>query len=256
MPPKGSKAEMKTDEEYVSLSQLTELMQQQKDMFMALLQQQQENFKGFVQIIMDSTNNRMESLTKDIQEVKVSLQFTQKEVDDLKSDSRKHAERCEIMQADIYKVCESLLKITDKMEYLEGQTRRNNLIFEGVPESPRETWAESEEKIKKILVENLQLQHKVELERGHRIGKPGGGERTRPILVKFLRYKDRETILQRAKSLRGTKIYINEDFTDTVKQKRKELMPELKAARERGDIAYLRYDKLVVHPRTSTPKQS
>lgn len=39
-----------------------------------------------------------------------------------------------------------------------------------------------------------------------------------------------------------------------VRRKRRELMPELKAARERGDIAYLRNDKLIIHPRTSTPK--
>ena len=147
-----------------------------------------------------------------------------------------------------------MLTVTDKMEYLEGQSRRNNLVFNGVAEAPGETWADTEEKIMKILKENLQLQHKVEVERAHRTGKPGGGDRPRPIAVKLLRYKDREAILQRAKSLRGTKIFINEDFTDAVRQKRKELMPKLRAAREKGDIAYLRYDKLVVHARTSTPK--
>lgn len=36
--------------------------------------------------------------------------------------------------------------------------------------------------------------------------------------------------------------------------KRKELKPELRPARERGHIAYLRYDKLVINPSTSTPK--
>ncbi|KAL7392264.1 hypothetical protein ABVT39_022175 [Epinephelus coioides] len=226
MPPK--KAESKPDEEYMSLSQVTDLIQQQKDMFMALLQQQQENFKGFVQIIMESTNTRLDAISKEIQEVKVSLQFTQKEVDDLKAE--------------------------DKMEYLEGQSRRNNLVFNGVAESPGETWADTEKKIMEILKEKLQLQHKVEVERAHRTGKPGGGDRPRPIAVKLLRYKDREAILQRAKSLRGTKIFINEDFTDAVRQKRKDLMPELRAAREKGDIAYLRYDKLIVHARTSTPK--
>ena len=174
-------------------------------------------------------------------------------MDDLKADSSKQAERCDVMQAD--KVCESLLTFTDKMEYLEGQTRRNNLVIDGVAESPGETWADTEEKIKKILTEKLQLQHKVEVERAHRTGKPGGGDRPRPVVVKLLRFKDREAILQRAKSLRGTNIYINEDFTDAVRRKRKDLMPELKAARQRGDIAYLRYDKLVIHPRTSTPKQ-
>ncbi len=166
----------------------------------------------------------------------------------------KHTERGNTMQADIYKVCDSLLTITDKMEYLEGQTRRNNLVLDGVTESPGETWTETEEKVQKILMEKLQLQ-KVEVERTHRAGKPSGGDRPRPIVIKLLRYKDREAILQRAKSLKGTNIYINEDFTDSVRRKRKDLMPEFRAARARGDIAYLRHDKLVVHPRTSSPKQ-
>lgn len=74
------------------------------------------------------------------------------------------------MQVDIYKACDSLLTITDKMEYLEGQTRRNYLIFDGVAESPGETWTETEGKISKILTEKLQLQHKVEVERAHRTG--------------------------------------------------------------------------------------
>ena len=108
----------------------------------------------------------------------------------------------------------------------------------------RGTWAEK-----------LQLQHDVEVERAHRAGKPGG-ERPRPIVVKFLRHKDRTSILQRTKALKGTRIFINEDFTESVRQKRKELMPELRAARERGDIAYLRHDKLVIHPRTSTHKHN
>lgn len=86
----------------------------------------------------------------------MSLKFTQKEVDDLKADSSKQVWRCDTMQADIYKVCDSLLTITDKMEYLEGQTRWNNLIFHGVAESPGETWTETAEKVKKILAEKPQ----------------------------------------------------------------------------------------------------
>ena len=152
-------------------------------------------------------------------------------------------------------MCENLLVATDKMEYLEGQSRRNNLVFDGIAESPGETWAEAEEKVKKVLAEMLQLQQDVEVERAHRAGKPGG-ERPRPIVVKFLRHKDRTSILQRTKALKGTRIFINEDFTESVRQKRKELMPELRAARERGDIAYLRHDKLVIHPRTSTHKHN
>lgn len=94
----------------------------------------------------------------------------------------------------------------------------------------------------------------MEIDRAHCVGKPSEGERPRPVLIKLFRFKDREDILQRAKFLKATKIFINEDYTDAVRRKRRELMPELKAARERGDIAYLRNDKLIIHPRTSTPK--
>ncbi|KAJ8346773.1 hypothetical protein SKAU_G00281740 [Synaphobranchus kaupii] len=74
---------------------------------------------------------------------------------------------------------------------------------------------ETEEKVKKIVAEKLQLQQEIEVERAHRTGKPGG-DRPRSIVVKLLRHKDRSAILQRTKSLKGSKIYINEDFTDAV----------------------------------------
>ncbi len=43
-------------------------------------------------------------------------------------------------------------------------------------------------------------------------------------------------------------MYINEDFSDAVQLKRKELLPKLKVARERGDKVSLKYDKLVIMP--------
>ncbi|XP_059358646.1 DDB1- and CUL4-associated factor 8-like [Carassius carassius] len=67
------------------------------------------------------------------------------------------------MQNDIFKVCDSLLAVSDKMEYLESQTRRNNLVFDGIQESQGETWSETEEKIKKVVKEKLQLQREVEM---------------------------------------------------------------------------------------------
>lgn len=80
----------------------------------------------------------------------------------------------------------------------------------------------------------------IEVEQVHRAGKPvSGGNRPRSIVVKFVKYKDKSLILQRAKRLKGSMIYINEDYTDAVCQKRNELMPKLRAARERGDIAFL-----------------
>ncbi len=248
--------EAKQEDEQVSLEQVNELLSKQKEMFVALLQQQQDNFQCFAKMILDSTNQRLDTLTREVQEIKTSIQFTQKEVDDIKISNTDQADHGKALQVDIMKICDSLLVLTDKLEYLEGQSRRNNLVIDGIIETPGETWTEAEEKVKKIFAEKLQLQRSIEVERAHRTGKPLMGERPRPIVVQFLTHKDRSAVLQRAKNLKGTKIFINEDYTDTVRQKRKELIPKMRAAQERGGIAFLRYDKLVIHPRSSTPKPS
>ena len=126
-------------------------------------------------------------------------------------------------------------------------------MFDGVPETEQEKWSESEIKIRKIMSEKLKLDPKhIEMEHVHRSGKPPGqGGKPGPIVVTFLRYKDRLAVLENAKYLRGSNIYINEDFSETVRQRRKELIPAMKEARLRGDITYLRYDKLITHRPTT-----
>lgn len=254
MPPK-SKSDTKHEDDYVSLSQVSDLLQQQKEMFTALMQQQKDSFEGFVKIILDSSNTRLDKLSNELHEIKTSLQFTQKEVDDIKMGMEKHSENQNSFQTDIMKICDSLLTVTDKLEYLEGQTKQNNLIFDGIEESPSEVWTESERKIKKVLSEKLHLQHDIELERVYRTGKQvDGKDRPRSIIVKFQKNKDKFEVLQKTKCLKGTNIFINEDYTEAVRLRRKELLPKMKAARDRGDIAFLRHDKLIIRPRSSTPK--
>lgn len=71
-------------------------------------------------------------------------------------------------------------------------------------------------------------------------------------MVKFLNFKNREGIHtmareKRSMKMRGTGIYINEDFSDLVRQRRREQLPKLKEERQKGNIAYFRYE-LIVHP--------
>ena len=55
-------------------------------------------------------------------------------------------------------------------------------------------------------------------------------------------------MLAKANKLKGTNIFINEDFTEAVRLKRKELLPKLMEARKKGLFAVLRHDKLTVRP--------
>jgi hypothetical protein len=102
-----------------------------------------------------------------------------------------------------------MITMMEKSDYLKGQSRRNNIIVDGTAESPHETWMESEDKVREMILEKLNLDHmKVEVECAHMTGKltTGTGDRTRPIVVRFLRFKDKGAVLESAKNLRGTYI--------------------------------------------------
>lgn len=186
-----------------------------------------------------------------------SLELTQKDVDDLKASSSTLTKKYNEFRSDLDTICKSLLAYSDKTESLEGFSKRNNILIDGIKEPGKESLSECEDNVRKLFTEKLQLDHvKIELDRVHRAGKfvSGNSDKPRPILVRFLRLKDKLAVLDRAKKLKGTGIFINEDFPEAVRQKRKELLPAMKAARERGDIAYLKYDKLIVHPPRTAPQ--
>jgi len=85
-------------------------------MFVALLQQQQDNFQCFAKMILDSTNQRLDTLTREVQEIKTSIQFTQKEVDDIKISNTNQTDHSKALQGDIMKICNSLLVLTRNQE--------------------------------------------------------------------------------------------------------------------------------------------
>ena len=91
------------------------------------------------------------------------------------------------------------------MEYLENQSRRNNIRVSGIPESPGETWTDSENKVKEAIKSSLVLD--IEIERPHRVDKRkkvGGKqqskeekEKPRTIVWKLKDWKQRESVIRR-----------------------------------------------------------
>ena len=47
--------------------------------------------------------------------------------------------------------------MTEKADYLEGQTRRNNLVVDGIPEPHNKSWKETENKVRCVINEKLHL---------------------------------------------------------------------------------------------------
>ena len=253
MPKKG-------EEDFVTLSMVHELLEQQKTFYKELLDQQEKSYKSCLQVIVDSMFACMDNLvkdtlnmSKDIQDLKASLQFSQADLDDLQATKACSTEKIQVISDSLADYQTSINNLFEKMDYVENQTRRNNLLIDGVSDSKSESWSEIEINVKKVISDHLKIDSKlIEIERSHRTGKYDHAGRPRPIVVKLLRYKNKEEILKRAKSLKGTNIFINEDFSENVRMKRKNLLPQLREERKKGNIAFLKYDQLVVHPPRSS----
>ena len=107
-----------------------------------------------------------------------------------------------------------------------------------------------EENLQQVFQEKLGLEYPTEIERAHRMSSRKNntniGNKPRKIICNLLRYKDKVKILQKANKLKGTNIFINEDFSRETMELRKQLWKEVKAHRDKGRVAYLSYRTVVV----------
>lgn len=200
---------------------------------------------------MDSANTRIDGLVREIQDVKANLQYSQKDIDEIKQLQGKIKsveDKVQNLAAQIADLSAGTANITsEKMDYLENQSLRNNILIDGLSDKATETWEDTERKVCDMLNNNLKLESRaIEIEHAHRTGKfRGNSDKPHSVFVKLLRFKDKQLILSKAKShLKNTHIYINEDFADVVRKKRADLVPALKEARARSDYAFLSYDRL------------
>ena len=100
-------------------------------------------------------------MVKDVQEMKTSLQHTQKDVYNLKVFHVK----LEGVNKDFDNICKGLASHSQKVEYLENQSRRNNISVNGIPESDNETLEDAEVKVKRAIKDNLDI--KVDIKGAH-----------------------------------------------------------------------------------------
>ena len=99
---------------------------------------------------------------------------------------------------------------------MEDRSRCNNLCFDGLTEDLNETWDDCERKVQDVFLNKLNIEGNIEVDRCHGFGKRIGS-RPRTIFCVSLRFKDKQKILQNAKKLKDTGIFIYEDFcSDTM----------------------------------------
>ena len=205
---------------------------------------QRELFSFLAQMKNDLSTQRTtqnQGVMKEVGAVNRKIDGLTKKVNDLQSENQTLKHENANMQ-------KQLNSVISKLDYIEGQSRRNNLRINGLHGRIDEDWAATEQKVRSFLINDLEMpeMEHVDIERAHRIKSTDQNKST--VIVKFNRFKDREAVLKKAAEILDDEApyTVRQDFTQRVKKHRRELGKEMIAAKARGQQARIKFDKLEI----------
>ena len=184
------------------------------------------------------------TLVKDLEDAKQSLNFLTKETTDL---NEKIVNNTDL----INETAKQYEKLEFKTVDLEDRSRRNNLIFYNIEEEAGTGRGEHcESKVVNTLYQCgvFNSSQPVYVSRAHRLGKKLKGK-TRPIIVCFQIFKQKEYIIRNAKAFKDNVVNVSEDYSRQTLALHKQLVEHGKTAKNNcGDIVQYRvqYRRLVV----------
>lgn len=195
-----------------------------------------------VMSILTTLNTKFDSMQDDVKVLRENYVLLQEEVKGLRqevADLRMENEYLQTTNDSLKTKMDDVLKKTDD---LECRSKRNNLIFYGLPREENESGEDLEATLKELIVDKLEVSGDVDFDRVHRLNsKPNS-----PVIARCTFFKDKVKILKAKGKLRGTKVFIGEDFSTRVRELRRKLTPLLKKAREDRKKATMVFDHLII----------
>ncbi|VDI13209.1 Hypothetical predicted protein [Mytilus galloprovincialis] len=224
----------------------------------------------------DKTVNSMvkgiESINKRVDEVEKGLNFINAEFENNKKDVREVKKNLTEIRSENEEATKTIAKLRTDFEdlnerQLDLQTRsmRENLIFTGIPMYDESEQSEETEKIiENFMTVELKMETLPKFHRAHRFGKefteknPDGSIKfvTKPIVCRFVNFKQRELVRKAARELKDTKYGINEQFPKEINDRRKALWPHFQEARRQRKKAFFKRDRLFIEGNEFTPKDN
>ena len=218
------------------------------------IEENEEKFK-----MLDENNHNVSKKNKDIDE---KLQSLVEKVYSM--DGSYHQESEEIKQ-EIKSLKETLFSFKDKIElsttmieniqekmYDYETTKKNNLIFYGIPTHRGETSSKLLANIQDIIRNNLNIARDIGIESVNRVLNGPEVMGCRPVLVAFANFKDRTEVMQKSKSSRkSSAISVTEDISKKTREARQELRRFMINIKRHSPEkkAFIEYDKLYVNGR-------
>ena len=209
-----------------------------------LLEAQDRSYRTTLQLLMDDMRQEIRNLRKDVQDVKISLQFSQGEIDAQKKQSEDTKAKCEHLDdrlkfvesnmEDYYNLEKRCDDLEDKHEYL---SRRNNVKIIGLNEDTgnEKTWEDTEELVITTVKEKLDKEG-IKIEIAPRVGRTRPSHRTNPdgsttkvpdcpVIARLSSWKQKEAILKAAREVKPKEIRFYQDLsTRTLERKAQKIL--------------------------------
>ena len=207
-----------------------------------LLDQNLSTIKSFVELITSKQEREINSLRQENSELQRSLEFTQSEVSSLKT------EISELKNSMVANNSQNTQEISERVRTLEDRARVKNIRICGLTENEDENTEQTQNKVKKLLSEKLQI-NEVNINAAFRVGQRTPGNEPRTIIAELPSVRDKVACLKMSSRLKGTNVYVNEDVSRATQEIRKTKLPLLKQRRQEGNIAYFSGTEIIVKRR-------
>ncbi len=183
----------------------------------------------------DSHDSALESMDKDIEELKTDMNEAQQ----VHNKSQHQMHFIEALRIKTKEMNNHILE-------LESYSRRDNLIFDGVEESPQENCFHTMFNIFENLMGIANARDFIWISRCHRLHpnqwKPG---QPRPMIVRFHYYPDKVLMWKSRFNLKGTNIFVREDFPGIIDNRRRSMQSVYMVAREIDRKCFVIGDQLI-----------
>ena len=233
--------------------------------FRAKVDEMKEGFSGKVEmmkemmekkdLLISTLSTKVGKLEADVEHLKRSQDFVTNETTELK----------QTIDTSNLNNGKKIEELENKTQDLEDRSRRDNLVFFGIPECDETSNENTETVLYGVLKECRLLDPafnphtQAYFERVHRLGRHrSDATRPRPIIAKMSFYKDKEEILKSSSKFKGTPYNVAEDYSKATLSIRRQLVAKAKEAKDKCELVSsfsVNYRRLVVRYQNPTTQR-
>ena len=149
---------------------------------------------------------------KQLDDLTKSVNLISTKFDEYEKDRKEHIETIKNLKKEVNNLSDRLENAEKRLEDQEQYSRRNCLLLHGIEETDKE---DTDQLVLDVINKDMEIDLPISaIERTHRIGNPKQKrKKSRPIIVKFVRYYDRKNIYVNKKCLKGKGVSVTESLT-------------------------------------------